>query len=120
MPAGKAPKGARKAAPASGRSPGRNPTPRPLLPPRAAGRADLRARPALATPLEVCHWRADGKAPVPFEEVREFVDSLLLLRGSSPLETFELRVAGAAIDVRHVRLWVSYTVQCKVQVLRLS
>jgi hypothetical protein len=48
------------------------------------------------------------------------VDNLLLLRGSSPLETFELRVAGAAINVRHVRLWVSYVVECKVQVLRLS
>jgi len=63
---------------------------------------------------------ADGEAPVPFEEVREFVDSLLLLRGSSPLETFELRVAGDDIDVRRVRLWVRYAVQCKVQVLRLS
>ena len=57
---------------------------------------------------------------MPFEEVREFVDSLLLLRGSSPLETFELKVAGAAVDVRRVRLWVSYAVQCKVQALRLS
>ena len=57
---------------------------------------------------------------MPFEEVREFVDSLLLLRGSSPLETFELRVAGDDIDVRRVRLWVRYAVQCKVLVLRLS
>jgi hypothetical protein len=45
---------------------------------------------------------------VPFEEVQEFVDSLLLLRGSSPLETFELRLAGATVDVRHVRLWAKF------------
>ena len=48
------------------------------------------------------------------------MDSLLLLRGSLPLESFELRVDGAAIDVRCVRLWVSYAGQWKVQVLRLS
>ncbi|XP_066342821.1 MEIOTIC F-BOX protein MOF-like [Miscanthus floridulus] len=64
---------------------------------------------------------ADGEAPVPFKKkAREFVDSLLLLRGSSPLETFELRVAGSAVDVRRVRLWVRYAVEFKVQVLRLS
>ncbi|KAG0518382.1 hypothetical protein BDA96_09G170600, partial [Sorghum bicolor] len=111
MPDGKALKGAWQLASVSGEwrrphqcPPRRNPAPCPLLPPCAAGRADLRSRPALATPLKF----------------REFVDSLLLLRGSSPLEKFELRVARAAIDVRHVRLWVSYAVQCKVQVLRLS
>jgi hypothetical protein len=62
----------------------------------------------------------NGNTSVPFEEVREFVDSLLLLRENQPLEIFELRVASTAIDVPRVRLWVSYAQQCKVQVLRLS
>jgi hypothetical protein len=73
IPAGKARKRARQAAPASGRDligalPDKNPPPRSLLPPRAAGGADLRARSALATPLEVHHlpahrrrrWRGAG------------------------------------------------------------
>ncbi|CAM0150803.1 unnamed protein product [Urochloa decumbens] len=63
---------------------------------------------------------ADGKAPVPFEATREFVDILLLLRGGSPLERFELRVAGAAVDVRRLRIWVRYALQYEVQELRLS
>ncbi|CAO2143636.1 unnamed protein product [Urochloa humidicola] len=62
----------------------------------------------------------DGKAPVPFEQVREFVDSLLLLRGASPLETFKLKIAGAAVDVRHLRLWVRYAMMCNVQELGLK
>ncbi|CAO2148222.1 unnamed protein product [Urochloa humidicola] len=62
----------------------------------------------------------DGKAPAPFEEVREFVDSLVILRGSSPLETFQLKVAGAAVDVHHLRLWVRYAMMCNVQELRLK
>ncbi|CAM0146254.1 unnamed protein product [Urochloa decumbens] len=52
--------------------------------------------------------------------VREFVDSFLILRGSSPLETFEVKVAGAAVDVRHLRLWVRYGMMCNVQELRLK
>ncbi|KAG2556505.1 F-box/LRR-repeat protein At4g14103-like isoform X3 [Panicum virgatum] len=63
---------------------------------------------------------ADGKEPAPFGEVREFVDSLLLLRGRSPLETFEIRVAGDVVDVRHLRLWVRYGTMCNAQVLRLK
>ncbi|CAL4994617.1 unnamed protein product [Urochloa decumbens] len=63
---------------------------------------------------------ADGKAPVPFEAAREFVDILLLLRGGSPLERFEIRVAGAAVDVRRLRIWVRYALQYEVQELRLS
>ncbi|CAO2141217.1 unnamed protein product [Urochloa humidicola] len=63
---------------------------------------------------------ADGKAPVPFEEVREFVDSLVILRGSSPLEKFEIRLAGAAVDVRRLRLWVKYALQHEVKELRLN
>ncbi|CAO2148210.1 unnamed protein product [Urochloa humidicola] len=62
----------------------------------------------------------DGKAPVPFEEVREFVDILLLLRGGSPLVRFELRVAGAAVDVRRLRIWVRYALENGVQELRLN
>ncbi|CAN6362588.1 unnamed protein product [Urochloa humidicola] len=62
----------------------------------------------------------DGKAPVPFEAAREFVDSLLLLRAGSPLETFELKVAEAAVDVRRMRLWVRYALQHEVQELRLN
>ncbi|CAL4914444.1 unnamed protein product [Urochloa decumbens] len=63
---------------------------------------------------------ADGKAPVPFGAAREFVDILLLLRGGSPLERFELRVAGAAVDVRRMRIWVRYALQHEVQELRLN
>ncbi|XP_066336876.1 MEIOTIC F-BOX protein MOF-like [Miscanthus floridulus] len=129
MPTGKAPKGAWQASPASGGD-------------RIGALPDeilrhvlsfLPAQQAVQTCVLAQRWLhlwksapglrivgADGKAPVPFEEVREFVDSLLLLRGSSPLETFELKVAGAAVDVRHVRLWVRYAVQCDVQILRLS
>ncbi|OEL26065.1 hypothetical protein BAE44_0012916 [Dichanthelium oligosanthes] len=62
----------------------------------------------------------DRKAPAPFEEAREFVDNFLLLRRSSPVETFLLRVTGDAVDVRRLRLWVRYAVQCNVQVLRLN
>ncbi|KAL6658137.1 hypothetical protein ACP70R_003723 [Stipagrostis hirtigluma subsp. patula] len=62
---------------------------------------------------------ADGKGPAPFHKVREFVDHLLLLRGCSPLETFELGLSGAAIDMVHLRLWVRYAVLRNVQVLRL-
>jgi hypothetical protein len=46
----------------------------------------------------------DGNTLLPFEEVQEFVVSTLLLCASLPVETFELRVDGAAIDVRRVRL----------------
>ncbi|CAN6374651.1 unnamed protein product [Urochloa humidicola] len=59
---------------------------------------------------------ADGKAPVPFE----FVDNLLLLRGGSPLERFELRVARAAVEARRLRIWVRYALQHEVQELRLN
>ncbi|XP_021317464.1 putative F-box/LRR-repeat protein At3g28410 [Sorghum bicolor] len=130
MAAGKARKRARQAAPASdgGDRIGALPDETlhhvlSFLPAQEAVRTCVLARRWLhlwksATGLRIVG--ANGEAPVPFEEVREFVDSLLLLRGSSPLETFELRVAGDDIDVRHVRLWVRYAVQCKVQVLRLS
>jgi hypothetical protein len=129
MPAGKAPKGAGQAAPASGAD-------------RIGALPDeilrhvlsfLPAQQAVQTCVLAQRWRhlwksatglrivgADGEAPVPFEEVRECVDKLLLHRGSSPLETFELRVAGAAVDVCRMRLWVRYAVECKVQVLRHS
>jgi hypothetical protein len=132
MPAGKAPKGAGQASPASGGD-------------RIGALPDetlhhvlsfLPAQQAVQTCVLARRWRhlwksatglrivgADGEAPVPFWEVREFVDCLLLLRGSSPLETFELSVvaaAGVGIDVRHVRLWIIYALQCKLQVLRLS
>nr|CAB3489469.1 unnamed protein product [Digitaria exilis] len=63
---------------------------------------------------------ADGKEPALFEEIREFVDSLIILRGSSPIERFEVKVAGAAIDVRNLRLWVRHGMMCNVQVLRLK
>ncbi|KAG0530056.1 hypothetical protein BDA96_05G151600 [Sorghum bicolor] len=130
MAAGKARKRARQAAPASdgGDRIGALPDETlhhvlSFLPAQEAVRTCVLARRWLhlwksATGLRIVG--ANGEAPVPFEEVREFVDSLLLLRGSSPLETFELRVAGDDIDVRHVRLWVRYAVQCKAQVLRLS
>jgi hypothetical protein len=123
MPDGRALKGARQASPESGGDR------IGALPDEILRRvlSFLPAQQAVQTCVLARRWRhlwksatglrvvgADGKAPVPLEEVREFVDSLLLLRGSSPLETFELRVSGAAIDVRHVRLWVSYAVQCKV------
>ncbi|KAL6660493.1 hypothetical protein ACP70R_001528 [Stipagrostis hirtigluma subsp. patula] len=63
---------------------------------------------------------ADGEVPASFEEIRDFVDSLLLLRESSPLETLELRLSGTTIDMPRVRLWIRYAVQRKVQELRLK
>ncbi|KAF8711293.1 hypothetical protein HU200_029314 [Digitaria exilis] len=129
MPAGKSHKGVPAAAPASG---GDRIGALPdeilhrvlsFLPAQQAVRTCVLSRRWLhlwkyATGLRVVG--ADGKEPAPFEEVREFVDSLLLLRGSSPLERFEVKVAGAAIDVRNLRLWVRYGMMCNVQVLRLK
>ncbi|KAF8730853.1 hypothetical protein HU200_016719 [Digitaria exilis] len=129
MPAGKSHKGAPAAAPASG---GDRIGSLPdeilhrvlsFLPAQQAVQTCVLARRWIhlwkyATGLRIVG--ADGNAPVPFEEVREFVDSLLLLRGSSPLERFEVKVAGAAIDVRNLRLWVRYGMMCNVQVLRLK
>nr|CAB3489464.1 unnamed protein product [Digitaria exilis] len=124
MPAGKSHKGVPAAAPASG---GDRIGALPdeilhrvlsFLPAQQAVRTCVLSRRWLhlwkyATGLRVVG--ADGKEPAPFEEVREFVDSLLLLRGSSPLERFEVKVAGAAIDVRNLRLWVRYGMMCNVQ-----
>nr|TKV99865.1 hypothetical protein SEVIR_8G072200v2 [Setaria viridis] len=63
---------------------------------------------------------ADGKEPVRFEDVRVFVDNLLLLRGCSPLETLELTFSGGSIDMLRVRLWIRHAVLCKVRVLLLK
>ncbi|CAN6346439.1 unnamed protein product [Urochloa humidicola] len=57
-------------------------------------------------------------------ELREFVDHLLLNRGTAPLETFELRFDGIAdgfsdSDVRRVILWFGHAMRCQVRVLRL-
>ncbi|WVZ53611.1 hypothetical protein U9M48_004542 [Paspalum notatum var. saurae] len=131
MPAVNAAKRARAAAvPASGGGDGIGALPDELLhhvlsflPAQQAVRTCVLARRWLhlwksATGLRVVG--ADGEAPADFDEIREFVDSLLLLRGRSPLETFELRVTGDDVSVRRLRLWISYAVQCEVKVLRVS
>ncbi|KAL6660757.1 hypothetical protein ACP70R_001792 [Stipagrostis hirtigluma subsp. patula] len=61
----------------------------------------------------------DGKEPEPFDDVWEFVDHLLLLRGRSPIDTFELRVSGVAIDVGRVLLWIRHAVLCNVLQIQL-
>ena len=129
MPAGKARKGARKAAPASGSdrigalpdetyttSSPSSPRSRRCGPACSSGAGSTSGSP----PLACVSSAPTGRRRCPSRRSGRFVDSLLLLRGSSPLETFELRVAGDDIDVRRVRLWVRYAVQCKVLVLRLS
>ncbi|KAJ1275021.1 hypothetical protein BS78_05G105200 [Paspalum vaginatum] len=128
MPAVNAAKRARAAAPASGGGIGALPDELlqhvlSFLPAQQAVRTCVLARRWVhlwksATGLRVVG--ADGAAPADFDEVREFVDSLLLLRGRSPLETFELRVTGDDVSVRRLRLWVSYAVLCEVKVLRVS
>ena len=129
MPAGKSRKGAPAAAPGSG---GDRIGALPdeilhrvlsFLPAQQAVQTCVLARRWLdlwksATGLRIVG--ADGKEPAPFGEVREFVDTLLLLRGSSPLVKFDLGVTGPAVDVRRMRLWVRYALQCRVQELCLS
>lgn len=57
-------------------------------------------------------------------ELREFVDHLLLLRGIAPLETCELRFTDMADafsedDTLRVNLWFRHAVRCQARVLRL-
>uniref|UniRef100_A0A0E0F3H0 F-box domain-containing protein n=1 Tax=Oryza meridionalis TaxID=40149 RepID=A0A0E0F3H0_9ORYZ len=67
----------------------------------------------------------DGVGLVPMEELRDFVDHLLLLRGRAPLDTCELSFAGLSSDggggdARLVDLWFRHAVLCEVQALRLN
>nr|CAB3491230.1 unnamed protein product [Digitaria exilis] len=57
---------------------------------------------------------ADGKAAVKLEEVREFVDHLFLLRGTSPLEECEFRIVCDA-DVPRMNLWIRHALMCQVR-----
>nr|ACS49645.1 F-box family-2 [Oryza coarctata] len=64
----------------------------------------------------------DGVELVPTEELHDFVDFLLLLRGRAPLDTCELSFFGDLSDggARRVNLWFRHAVLCEVQVLRLN
>uniref|UniRef100_A0A0E0BGK5 F-box domain-containing protein n=1 Tax=Oryza glumipatula TaxID=40148 RepID=A0A0E0BGK5_9ORYZ len=67
----------------------------------------------------------DGVGLVPMEELHDFVDHLLLLRGRAPLDTCELSFAGLSSDggggdARLVDLWFRHAVLCEVQALRLN
>uniref|UniRef100_A0A0D3HJF9 F-box domain-containing protein n=1 Tax=Oryza barthii TaxID=65489 RepID=A0A0D3HJF9_9ORYZ len=67
----------------------------------------------------------DGVGLVPMEELRDFVDHLLLLRGRAALDTCELSFAGLSSDggggdARLVDLWFRHAVLCEVQALRLN
>ncbi|OEL23244.1 hypothetical protein BAE44_0015737 [Dichanthelium oligosanthes] len=58
------------------------------------------------------------------EDLREFVDHLLLTRGIAPLETGELRFDGISdvfsdSDRLRVNLWFRHAIRCQVRVLRL-
>ncbi|XP_062197349.1 MEIOTIC F-BOX protein MOF-like [Phragmites australis] len=60
--------------------------------------------------------------PDSIEEIREFVDHLLLLRAGLPIDTFELG-AGDGLsedDIPLVNLWIRHAVAYKVQVLQLE
>ncbi|WVZ54375.1 hypothetical protein U9M48_005183 [Paspalum notatum var. saurae] len=64
---------------------------------------------------------ADGKHRASFSKVRELVDHIVLLRGGSPLETFEFCFDGLSdADVPRVNLWIQHALACRAQVLRLN
>jgi hypothetical protein len=61
-----------------------------------------------------------GGSPVRLEEVREFVDHLLLLRGSKPIKECEFRLSGfSEVDVPRMIFWVWHALVCGVRVLTL-
>ncbi|TVU26104.1 hypothetical protein EJB05_28636, partial [Eragrostis curvula] len=53
-----------------------------------------------------------------FDDIREFVDHLLLLRGGSPLDTCELALNN--YDTSRVNLWIRHILLCKVRALSLD
>ncbi|CAL4937865.1 unnamed protein product [Urochloa decumbens] len=56
-----------------------------------------------------------------FDEVRVFVDNLLLLRGCSRVDTLELKFTRVSIDMARVRLWIQHAMlYCKLRVLMLD
>ncbi|KAF8685853.1 hypothetical protein HU200_043765 [Digitaria exilis] len=61
--------------------------------------------------------------PVSVEDLRSFMNHLLLHRGGAPLDTCYLRfmhcLSSSQDDVPHVNLWFRHVVMCKVRVLSL-
>ncbi|TVU26110.1 hypothetical protein EJB05_28643, partial [Eragrostis curvula] len=68
-----------------------------------------------------CLYDKDDDDPVSVDDIREFVDHLFLLRGSSPLQTCELRIGNFRVHdgERRVNLWFRHALVCKVQFLKL-
>uniref|UniRef100_A0A8R7U6T0 F-box domain-containing protein n=1 Tax=Triticum urartu TaxID=4572 RepID=A0A8R7U6T0_TRIUA len=57
----------------------------------------------------------------PVQELREFVNHLLLLRCRAPIDTCELRFAVVSDDdVPRVSLWIRHIMLCQVRLLRLD
>ncbi|KAL6658563.1 hypothetical protein ACP70R_004149 [Stipagrostis hirtigluma subsp. patula] len=56
------------------------------------------------------------------EEIRDFVDHLLLIRAGSPIDTFEIRTCEGMSkdDISRVNLWIRHVVACKVQLLQIK
>ncbi|KAM0913682.1 hypothetical protein ACQ4PT_012024 [Festuca glaucescens] len=56
--------------------------------------------------------------PVPAEEVRVFVDHLLILRERTDLDTVEIKLGSfSEEDQPYLKLWARFAVMCKVRVL---
>ncbi|KAK3118513.1 hypothetical protein QOZ80_9BG0700610 [Eleusine coracana subsp. coracana] len=72
-----------------------------------------------ATSLQIVRHDVDGPRAV--KAVREFVDHLLLLRGSSPLDTCKLSLSDfEEDDMSRMKLWIRHILMCKVRVLSLD
>ncbi|GJN06850.1 hypothetical protein PR202_ga24619 [Eleusine coracana subsp. coracana] len=72
-----------------------------------------------ATSLQIVRRDVDGPRSV--KAVREFVDHLLLLRGSSPLDTCKLSLSDfEEDDMSRMKLWIRHILMCKVRVLSLD
>ncbi|CAN6288540.1 unnamed protein product [Urochloa humidicola] len=63
----------------------------------------------------------DKYEPKSVNELRKFVDYLLLLRGGFPLDEFMFKLGdfSSPDDVPRVNLWLRHAVTCKVQVIKL-
>ncbi|TVU16839.1 hypothetical protein EJB05_36994, partial [Eragrostis curvula] len=72
-----------------------------------------------ATGLRIVCSDVEGLSYV--DDVREFVDHLLLLRGCSPLDTCELTLCiSNAFDTSRMNLWIRHILLCKVRALSLN
>ncbi|CAL4994607.1 unnamed protein product [Urochloa decumbens] len=88
------------------------------------------AQDAVRTCVLARRWRHVWKSakglhiitPGSIEEVREFVDHLLLIRAGSTIDTFELRTQEGMFDEEHahVKLWIRHALACKAQALQFE